>query len=61
MHVYVWLTPCPPETITTCLISYTPIQNKKFKNKTNKQNTPEPKNVVFSVSHMFRVGWVTHL
>ena len=24
---------CPPETITTLLISYTPIQNKKFKEK----------------------------
>ena len=24
---------CPPETITTLLIGYTPIQNKKFKRK----------------------------
>ena len=24
---------CPPETITTLLMDYTPIQNKKFKNK----------------------------
>ena len=24
---------CPPETITTLLISYTPMQNKKFKKK----------------------------
>ena len=24
---------CPPETITAFLISYTPIQSKKFKNK----------------------------
>ena len=24
---------CSPETVTTLLISYTPIQNKKFKNK----------------------------
>ena len=29
IHVYVWLS-SPPETITTLLISYTPIQNKKF-------------------------------
>ena len=25
---------CPPETITTLLISYTPVENKKFLNKT---------------------------
>ena len=32
IHVYVWLTlRCSPEAITTLLISYTPIQNKKFK------------------------------
>ena len=34
IHVYVWLstsTHCSPETITTLLISYTLIQNKKFK------------------------------
>ena len=27
---------CPPETITTLAIDYTPIQNKKFKNKERK-------------------------
>ena len=34
IHVYVWLnTFAAPETITTLLISYTPIQNKKSKKK----------------------------
>jgi len=28
---------CSPETITTLLISYTPIQNKKFKRKKRQQ------------------------
>ena len=43
MHVFVWLNPCtrilyphrciccPPKTITTLLILYTPIESKKFK------------------------------
>ena len=32
IYVYVWLSLCcSPETITTLLISYTPIQNKKLK------------------------------
>ena len=31
IHVYLWLRSCfSPETITTLLISYTPIQNKKL-------------------------------
>ena len=32
LHVYVWLSPllCSFETITALLISYTPVQNKKF-------------------------------
>ena len=34
---------CPPETITTLLISYTPIRNKKFKvwGKTNQKKQAE--------------------
>ena len=34
IHVYVWLSPfAVPKTITTLLIGYTPIQNKKFNKK----------------------------
>ena len=36
IHVYVWLSSLAVETITTLLIGYTPIQNKKFK-KINKK------------------------
>ena len=40
IHVYVWLSPFADylklsETITAVFISYTPIQNKKFKKKKN--------------------------
>ena len=31
---------CPPETITTLLISYTPIQHKKFKKRNLKSQVP---------------------
>ena len=34
---------CPTETITTLLISYTPIQNKKLKKKCPKKKTPRNK------------------
>ena len=34
IHVYVWLSLCcSPETLTTLLIGYMPIQNEKFKKK----------------------------
>ena len=34
IQVYVWLSPhCSPETTTILSTDYTPIQNKKFKNK----------------------------
>ena len=33
IHVYVWSLHYSPETITTLFISYTPVQNKKFKRK----------------------------
>ena len=34
IHVHVWLSPfAVPKTITTLLIGYTPIQNKKFNKK----------------------------
>ena len=33
---------CPPETITTLLIGYTPIQRKKFKKKTGPKELPCP-------------------
>ena len=38
-HVYVWLSPFAetgPETITTLLIGYTPVQNKKLEKKNKK-------------------------
>jgi len=35
MYMYGWVLCCPPETVTTFLISYTPIQNKKLKKKRN--------------------------
>ena len=31
MHKYGWVSCCSPETVTTLLISYTPIHNKSFK------------------------------
>ena len=32
MHVYVWVSLyCSPETITTLLIDYTPVQSRKLK------------------------------
>ena len=40
IHVYVWLSSftISPETITTLLIGYTPIQNKKIKVKNKTMN-----------------------
>ena len=36
IHVHVWLSPfAVPKTITTLLIGYTPIQNKKFNKNLN--------------------------
>ena len=37
MYMYDEALQCSPETITTLLIGYTPVQNKKFKNKNNKK------------------------
>ena len=34
---------CSPETITTLLVGYTPIQNKKFKGKKKKKLTSKPR------------------
>ena len=44
MRAYVCLSLCySPETITTLLTGYTPIQNKHFKTKTNKQKQQQQK------------------
>ena len=40
IHAYVWLSSLFTETTTTLLISYTPIQNKKFEKKNVLQSFP---------------------
>ena len=51
MYMYGWIESlcCPPETITTLLISYTPIENEKSKKETNPPNIL-PLYVLLSVS-----------